>query len=186
MGDSQKCVYFVVQSIFAVKKKSTLFNIKDLVVYFLVAGTGAVVQLATGSFFRNYYGFTTSVALGYLVSSVVGFFLTKWFAFDARNTNKTRREMIKFGIVVFISFGITTGGATLVNIIFYSLFGQQTYKLPFQFLPAGWQEININEVTATTIAMGFSFISNYILHKTFTFRSTGFYDRAKTALHLNK
>lgn len=188
MGSSSKCTYFVAsrndQRIVA--KKSALFNLKDLIAYFIVAGTGAAVQLISGSFFRNYYGFTTSVALGYIVSSIVGFVLTKLFAFDARNTNQTRREMIKFGIVVFISFGITTGVATITNGIFDAIFGEKYLQIPLDFLPVQWRAINIREVSATIIAMGCSFVTNYILHKKFTFKSTGFYDRAKAALNLNK
>lgn len=168
------------------KKKSTLFNLKDLIVYFLVAGAGAGVQFIAGSFFRNYYGFTTSVALGYIASSIVGFILTKMFAFDARSTNKTRREMIKFGIVVFISFGITTGISTISLIIINTFFSEFHYAVSFAPIWDKSFDINVNESLSVLIAMGCSFVSNYILHKTFTFKSTGFYDRAKVALNLGK
>lgn len=179
-----------------VKKKTTLFNLKDLIVYFLVAGTGAAVQFAAGSFFRNYTDYSVSVSLGYIVSAIVGFVLTKMFAFDARNTNKTRREMVKFGIVVAISFGITVGFATLTLKILHASTGQDVmYALPFEKIPfllqlfpflSKFQEINVTEASATLVGMGLSFVSNYILHKTFTFKSTGFYDRAKAALNLGK
>jgi len=174
-----------------VSKKSALFNIKDLIVYFLVAGAGAAVQFLSGSFFRDFYGYTTSVALGYIVSSIVGFILTKLFAFDARNSSKTRREMVKFGIVVFISFGITVGVSTLSNSIIHSLVGEKYYTMYFSFipfLPERFHEftVNVNESLGLLIAMGVSFISNYILHKTFTFKSTGFYNRAKSMLKLGK
>ena len=163
-------------------QKSALFNPKDLIVYFLVAGTGAAVQVATGSFFRNYYGYTTSIALGYIVSSVVGFALTKFFAFDARNTSKTRREMVKFGMVVFISFGITTGVATASNFMLSSIQAERYYAVPIPSLYKFLGPIHVNESLGLLIAMGCSFIANYILHKTFTFKSTGFYDRAKAVL----
>ncbi|MFN4147162.1 MAG: GtrA family protein [Runella sp.] len=167
-------------------KKSTLFNLKDLIAYFLVAGTGVVVQFISGSFFRNFYGYSTSVSLGYLVSFVVGFILTKLFAFDARNTSKTRREMVKFGIVAIISWGITVGISALSLGIINALYPETVYELPFKSLSAKAREINVNEAVALLIAMGFSFMSNFILHKTFTFKSTGFYDRAKAALNLGK
>lgn len=169
------------------KKKSTLFNLKDLIVYFLIAGTGAAVQFIAGSFFRNYVNFYTSVSLGYIVSFFVGFVLTKLFAFDARNTNKTRREMVKFGIVACISFGITVGFAALtLQILHASNPADVIYNLPFEFIPIKYREVNVTEASSTLVGMGLSFVSNYILHKTFTFKSTGFYDRAKTVLNLGK
>lgn len=187
MGGCQKCVYFAHLFCTLVKKKTTLFNIKDLVVYFLIAGTGAVVQLASGSFFRNYVDFYTSVSLGYIVSFFVGFVLTKLFAFDARNTNQTRREMVKFGIVACLSFGITVGLSALSLELFHvSSPTDFIYPIPFDFIPAKSREINVTEATSTLVGMGFSFVSNFILHKTFTFRSTGFYDRAKAALNLGR
>jgi putative flippase GtrA len=170
-----------------VKKKTTLFNLKDLIVYFLIAGTGAAVQFVSGSFFRNYVDFYTSVSLGYIVSFFVGFILTKLFAFDARNTNKTRREMVKFGIVAGISFGITVGFAALTLQIFHASNPKDLiYTLPLEVIPAKSRDINVTEASATLVGMGLSFVSNYILHKTFTFKSTGFYDRAKAALNLGK
>ncbi|MEZ4901002.1 MAG: GtrA family protein [Spirosomataceae bacterium] len=167
------------------KNQSTLFNLKDLVVYFLIAGTGAAVQFISGSFFRNYTDFYVSVSLGYIVSFFVGFTLTKLFAFDARNTNKTRREMVKFGMVAFFSFGITVGFAALTLHLLHSSNPKDIlYQLPFDFIPIGSREVNVTEASSTLVGMGLSFISNYILHKTFTFKSTGFYDRAKAALNL--
>lgn len=165
------------------KNKTPLFNPKDIIVYFLIAGTGAAVQFASGSLFRNYYNYFTSISLGYVVSFVVGFFLTKAFAFDARNTNKTRREMVKFGMVALISYGITVGlAAVSLNIWHGSNPKDVIYNIPFTFIPQKYREINITEASSTLVGMGFSFMSNYILHKTFTFKSTGFYDRAKTIL----
>lgn len=168
-----------------VKNKTALFNPKDIIVYFLIAGTGAAVQFATGSFFRNYYDYFTSISLGYVVSFVVGFFLTKAFAFDARNTNKTRREMVKFGMVAVISYGITVGLAAVSLRIWHNSSPKDIiYNIPFSFLPPKYREINITEASSTLVGMGFSFMSNYVLHKTFTFKSTGFYDRAKAILPL--
>jgi len=170
-----------------VKNKSALFNLKDLIVYFLIAGTGAAVQFIAGSFFRHYTDFYSSVSLGYIVSFFVGFILTKLFAFDARNTNKTRREMVKFGIVACISFGITVGFAALTLFILHASNPVDViHRLPSSFAPLQSRDINVTEASSTLVGMGFSFISNYILHKTFTFKSTGFYDRAKAALNLGK
>jgi hypothetical protein len=40
----------------------------------------------------------------------------------------------------------------------------------------------VNDMICYLVGMGFSFVSNYILLKTFTFKSTGFYDRLKVLI----
>src|SRR5690606_39463604 len=78
-----------------------LVNKKDVLAYFFVAGTGALVQLLTSSLAQDWFGltFNQSINVAYPVSLVVGFILTKLFAFNVRNTNQTRREMVKFVMV---------------------------------------------------------------------------------------
>ena len=155
---------------------SKLLNKKDLIAYFLVAGTGATVQLIAGSILRNSFrlSYSTAVSLAYLISFVVGFVLTKMFAFDARNTNQTRREMLKFLMVATASWGITVFfSVTTLKFVETSL-GKNSMTLPFLSKP-----MNLNELGCQIVGMGFSFVFNYVLHKTFTFKSTGFYDRLK-------
>jgi putative flippase GtrA len=160
--------------------KSSLFNLKDLVAYFLVAGTGAVVQLGVGSFLRQTFSYRTSVALGYIASFVVGFILTKLFAFDVRNTAQTQREMIKFGMVSILSYFITVEGSVLLLSIITTFWPNTSFIIPL----INFKINNVNEFLATLTAMGLSFINNYILHKTFTFKSTGFYNRVKDYLKM--
>ncbi|WP_229362615.1 hypothetical protein [Flectobacillus sp. BAB-3569] len=52
------------------QKQSKLLNKKDFIAYFLVAGTGAVVQLVSGSILRNQFDLTygASVSYGYIIS----------------------------------------------------------------------------------------------------------------------
>ncbi|MDH4461561.1 MAG: GtrA family protein [Flectobacillus sp.] len=159
--------------------KSKLLNTKDLIAYFLVAGTGASVQLLSGSFLRNKFAlsYSTSVSLGYFIAFFVGFFLTKMFAFDARNTNQTRREMVKFMMVATGSWAVTWFFAVASLSFVESMFGKNYIVVPFFN-----KTINANELGCQVIGMGFSFVFNYIMHKTFTFQSTGFYDRLKTLL----
>ena len=156
--------------------KSNLLNKKDLIAYFLVAGTGAAVQLIAGSILRNnfHFSYSEAVSWAYLISFIVGFVLTKMFAFDARNTNQTRREMLKFMMVAGASWGITWFFAVGSLKFIANTFGQHSAILPFSKKP-----VNLNELGSQLIGMGFSFVFNYILHKTFTFKSTGFYDRLK-------
>jgi putative flippase GtrA len=156
--------------------KSKLLNKKDLIAYFLVAGTGAAVQLIAGSILRNNFqlSYTDAISWAYLISFIVGFVLTKMFAFDARNTNQTRREMLKFMMVAAGSWGITVFfSVTTLKFVEASL-GKNTMTLPFMNKP-----MNVNELGCQVVGMGVSFVFNYILHKTFTFKSTGFYSRLK-------
>ena len=156
--------------------KSDLINKKDLIAYFLVAGRGAAVQLIAGSILRNtfHFSYSSAVSLAYLISFIVGFVLTKMFAFDARNTNQTRREMLKFMMVAVGSWGITVFFSVTSLKFVESTLGKNTITLPFSEKP-----MNLNELGCQVVGMGVSFVFNYILHKTFTFRSTGFYDRLK-------
>ncbi len=158
------------------QKQSKLLNKKDLIAYFLVAGTGAVVQLVSGSILRNQFDLTygASVSYGYIISFFVGFTLTKMFAFDARNSNQTRREMVKFMMVAAGSWGVTWFFAVASLSFVNQMLGERTFTLPVL-----QKSINPNELGCQIVGMGFSFIFNYIMHKTFTFRSTGFYNRLK-------
>lgn len=155
---------------------SKLLNQKDLIAYFLVAGTGAAVQLIAGSILRNklQLSYADAVSWAYLISFIVGFILTKMFAFDARNTNQTRREMLKFLMVATGSWGITVFFSVTTLKFVEALLGKNTVTLPFIAKP-----MNLNELGCQVVGMGVSFVFNYILHKTFTFKSTGFYDRLK-------
>ena len=155
---------------------SKLLNKKDLIAYFLVAGTGAAVQLIAGSILRNnfHFSYSEAVSLAYLISFIVGFTLTKMFAFDARNTNQTRREMLKFMMVATASWGITVFFSVTTLKYVESALGKHSIILPFTNKPS-----NLNELGCQLVGMGVSFVFNYVLHKTFTFRSTGFYDRLK-------
>lgn len=161
------------------QKKGKIFNAKDLIAYFLVAGTGAVVQLICSSLIQDWFNLTfqQSIWPSYLASFVVGFTLTKLFAFDARRTNQTRREMVKFLMVALFSGFVTDIFTRIAYHISSNNFDVFLYQLP-----GSSKEINVNEMICYIIGMGFSFMSNYILHKTFTFKSTGFYNRLKVLI----
>ena len=160
-------------------KKSTLFNKKDLVAYFLIAGAGAIVQLVCGGLLKDWFklNYEATILPAYFISVIVGFTLTKLFAFDARKTQQTNREMIKFLMVATFSGFITW----FFSVMPYKLL--QTFMSDFYLqIPFAYKKINVTQILTTTTGMGFSFISNYVLHKTFTFKSSGFYDRFKDLL----
>lgn len=160
---------------------SKLFNHRDVIAYFIVAAIGASIQLLAGSLLQEWFGVTYIQALlvGYLVAFVAGFFLTKLFAFNAKNSAQTKREAVKFTVVSIVSGIITVYGSSL----FYTLSVTQlkAYNL---LLPFSVKTVNVNKLIAQIAAMGLSFISNYILHKRFTFHQTGFYERLKRLLNL--
>lgn len=160
------------------KKNNKIFNPKDLIAYFIVAGTGALIQLISSSLLQDWFNvsYSISIVYSYLIGLVVGFVLTKLFAFDARKTNKTRREMVKFFMVALFSMGVT-----FVFSVGSFYLSTEFFKIPIREIkiPGASKDVNINQMVCYIIGMGFSFMSNYILHKTFTFKSTGFYDRLK-------
>lgn len=159
--------------------KNDLINIRDVFAYFLVASAGVIVQLLVGSLSQEWFNlsFRESLILGYVLASIVGFILTKMFAFSNRSAEKSRREMIKFTLVTFLSFGITVYGSDFLFSISEMAFGVYTHTIPYSV-----KTVNINQLFSQIICMGVSFISNYTLHKTFTFQNTGFYDRLKKLL----
>jgi putative flippase GtrA len=96
------------------------------------------------------------------------------FAFNARQTKQTQREMIKFLLVATFSGFVTW----LFSVMPYSIISR-TYADYFIQIPYSIKRINVTQVGTTVNGMGFSFMSNYVLHKSFTFKSSGFYDRFK-------
>ncbi|MEN9362755.1 MAG: hypothetical protein RI903_63 [Bacteroidota bacterium] len=157
-------------------KKSNLFNQKDLLAYFFIAGAGAIVQLVSGGLIKDWFKipYESSILPAYFISLVVGFILTKLFAFDARKSQQTNREMIKFLIVATFSGFVTW----FFSILPYRFLQTITTDYFFQ-IPYSYKKVNITQISTTLTGMGFSFVSNFVLHKTFTFKSSGFYDRFK-------
>jgi len=159
--------------------QNNLFNPRDLIAYFIVAGIGFLIQLLAGSILQDWFALSYRQALfiGYGVAFISGFFLTKLFAFNARNSTQTRRQAVKFSLVAIVSCLITVYGASSLYQLSIDLWGNIQGKIPYSY-----KHMNINKLAAQVVAMGTSFISNYVLHKTFTFADTGFYDRLKRLL----
>jgi putative flippase GtrA len=158
------------------KNQSSLFNRKDLIAYFIIAGIGAVIQLLAGGLLKDWFrmSYESTILPAYFVSLLVGFVLTKLFAFNARQTKQTQREMIKFLMVATFSGFVTW----FFSVLPYSYIARH-YPDFFIQIPYSIKRVNITQVGTTMNGMGFSFVSNYVLHKSFTFKSSGFYDRFK-------
>ncbi len=160
---------------------SGLFNRRDVIAYFIVAAIGASLQLIAGSLLQDWFQLSYQEALfvGYLVAFLAGFFLTKLFAFNAKNSAQTKREVVKFTLVSIISCFITVYGSSLLYDYSTSKFEMLTFLIPFSV-----KEVNLNKLASQLVGMGLSFINNYTLHKSFTFRNTGFYEKLKNLLSL--
>ncbi len=157
-------------------KKQALFNQKDLFAYFVVAGLGACVQLLAGGLIKDWFrvSYEDSILPAYFIALVVGFFLTKLFAFNARQSKQTRREMLKYLLVASFSGIITWLFSTIPYEYIHARYPDFYFLIPYSV-----KRLNITQILTTLHGMGFSFFFNYILHKTFTFKSSGFYDRLK-------
>lgn len=160
---------------------SELFNRRDVLAYFVVAAIGASLQLIAGSLLQEWFQVTYLQALliGYLIAFVVGFFLTKLFAFNAKNSAKTNREAIKFTLVSIVSCLITVYGSAFLYDYSTKRLALLTITIPYSV-----KLVNLNKLLSQIAGMGLSFVNNYVLHKSFTFRNTGFYEKLKRLLNL--
>jgi putative flippase GtrA len=156
-----------------------VFNKKDLFAYFIVAGIGAIIQFPVSSILQDWFdiSFTVSVRFAYWTSLIVGFFLTKLFAFDVRNTEQTKREMLKFILVGLFAGEVMTFTANILLQVINSLNSASLINIPFSK-----KLFNINQFMSHSGSMVSSFITNYYLHRVFTFKSTGFYNRLKSLI----
>ena len=94
-----------------------------------------------------------------------------------KNTTQSKRQIVKYSMVSILSCLITVYGSAILYDLSNQRLGAFTFLIPFSV-----KEVNLNKLFSQVVAMGASFLSNYILHKQFTFRDTGFYDRLKQLL----
>lgn len=137
---------------------------KDLITFFLIAIVGASVNFFSRKIlYSKFFPFALSEIPSYFTGMVIGFVLTKQFAFNAKGSGNTRREMVKYVIITIIALGVT---------IFTSVPALYALNTYFPSL-----SLSLRESIAHLTGMGFSFVANFIGHKLFTFRSTGMYNR---------
>lgn len=153
-------------------KKLSASNIKELISYFFVAASGVIIQLIVSSITQHYFAFNfeDSVTIGYIVAFVFGFFLTKIFAFGKKDSKNSSREAIKFLFVSIFSGLITVKGAFYGKFLFGSIPFLRTNFLLMD------KTIDVVELFSHFFGMGLSFVLNFVSHKYFTFRTTGFYN----------
>lgn len=145
---------------------------KSFFSFFLTALFGASVNFFSQILYRKSFDYSTSVFLGYLTATVVSFVPTKLFAFSAKRTGNTGREMIKFVIIALVAWGVQVGVAVATL--------EWIANPYFPNVTMFWREKGSH-----VVGMGFSFLANYFGHKLLTFRSTGMYDkiRSKSSRH---
>lgn len=156
--------------------KNLFDKYKSLIVYFLAAGSGVIVQFLVASFCIRYFSFEFEKALfwGFISSIPVGFVLSKIFAFESKSSGNTTREIFKFLLVLIISGFITVKGSSYTLQFLTSVFGHVKTLIPIinvEFNPIG--------TFSHFFGMGLSFIFNFFTHKKFTFVETGLYDKLK-------
>ena len=139
---------------------------KSFFTFFLTALLGATVNFVSQIIYRKFFNFDTSVLLGYLTATVVSFIPTKNYAFSAKETGNTGREMIKFLAIALVAWGVQVGVAVATL--------NWVANPYFPTVSLFWRE-----KTSHVVGMGFSFLANYFGHKLLTFRSTGMYDKLK-------
>lgn len=140
---------------------------KSFFSFFLTALFGASVNFFSQILYRKSFDYSTSVFLGYLTATVVSFVPTKLFAFSAKQTGNTGREMIKFVIIALVAWGVQVGVAVATL--------EWIANPYFPSISTFWREKGSH-----VVGMGFSFLANYFGHKLLTFRSTGMYDKIRS------
>jgi putative flippase GtrA len=154
--------------------KKVFQQYKSLIIYFFIAGSGVIVQFIVSSFcIRNLnFPFQKAVMWGFVVSVPVSFILSKLFAFEAKGSGNTQREMIKYFMVLLISLLITVKGAYYTLQLLTFFFGELKLQIPFTqhyFNPIG----NLSQLAG----VGMSFVFNFITHRKFTFVETGLFGK---------
>ncbi|WP_353719465.1 GtrA family protein [Dyadobacter sp. 676] len=141
-----------------------LFNRRDLIAYFIVAATGALSNLLVATLLQEWFtiSYKTALFTGYWFSFVVGYFLTRLFAFNARNTTQTRRQIVKFTLVSVLSCLITVYGSAILYDISKSWPGTFVFVIPFSV-----KEVNLNKLFSQIAAMGVSFFKQCAARITF-------------------
>jgi len=168
-------------------------TVKNFAVYFIIACAGVSSNIVSATFLRRKFdvGFGSSIVLGYLVGMVVGFTLTKLFAFNARNSGNITRELIKFFLVSMVALTVTWFFSEIILRVINFWFG--AYPTTQFHLEALVGEVSqmVNDFIGIPLSLAFidrllfsnlggicfGFFANFFGHKYFTFKTTGFYDR---------
>jgi putative flippase GtrA len=168
-------------------------SVRNFAVYFFIACAGVTSNIFTSTLLRRQFdtGFGSSIVLGYLTGMVVGFVLTKLFAFNARNSGNVTREAIKFFLVSMVALTVTWIFSELILRIVNFWFGNYpNTQFLLEALVGEFSKL-VEDLTGFSISLAFidrllfcnlggicfGFFANFFGHKYFTFKTTGYYDR---------
>jgi putative flippase GtrA len=168
-------------------------SVRNFAVYFLIACAGVTSNIISATFLRRQFevGFGSSIVLGYLTGMVVGFVLTKLFAFNARNSGNVTREAIKFFLVSMVALTVTWIFSELILRVVNTWF--ERYPNTQALLEALVGEVTkmTTDVSGFSISLAFidrllfsnlggicfGFFANFFGHKYFTFKTTGLHEK---------
>lgn len=156
-------------------------RLKGFAVYFGVACVGFSVNVISRIIYSKWLGipYSVSVTLAYLTAMVVGFVLTKMFAFGAKNSGNSKREAVKFFAVSMVALVVTLVFSQIALIInnIYIHKNPEVHEQVRQTMVSLKLTVVDRELASHLFGIGFGFFANYFGHKLFTFRSTGTWDR---------
>lgn len=167
--------------------------LRNFAVYLGIACIGVGSNLITATILRKSFGvnFGSSIVLGYLSGMIIGFFLTKAFAFNARNSGNATREAIKFFMVSMVALTVTwffseislrVINAWFVRVpVTQSLLEALVKETSNGFSGLIGMKLSLafidRQLFANLGGIGFGFFANFFGHKYFTFKSTGLFER---------
>lgn len=168
-------------------------TVKNFAVYLLIACSGVAVNLIAATLLRLHlqFGFGSSIVSGYLTGMVWGFFMTKLFAFNARNSGNVTREAVKFFMVSMVALTVTwLSSEVLLRIskAWFEFYPDSQYHLQglVEEIARMCSDLSGLKISLTFIdrflfanigGICFGFFANFFGHKYFTFKTTGYYDR---------
>lgn len=168
-------------------------SVRHLTIYLMIACAGVGSNVVSATFLRRQMGtgYGSSIVLGYLTGMVVGFVLTKLFAFNARHSGNVIREAIKFFMVSMVALCVTWFFSELIlRVVNYYFNHYPQAQIHLEALVGDLTEL-VGDVSGIPIKLafidrqlfshlggiGFGFFANFFGHKYFTFKTTGYYHR---------
>lgn len=168
-------------------------SVRHLSVYLLIACAGVGSNVVAATLLRRQFGtgYGSSIVLGYLTGMVIGFVLTKLFAFNARNSGNVVREAIKFFMVSMVALCVTWFFSELIlRLVNYYFSHYPSAQIHLEALVGDLSQLT-HDITGLPLKLafidrqlfshlggiGFGFFANFFGHKYFTFKTTGVYNR---------
>lgn len=156
-------------------------RLKELISYFGVAGVAYGFNVGSRIIYNDYLGlsFEASITLAYGTGMVVAFTLSKLFLFGAKGSGNLYKELAKFVLVSTAAWFVT---------LQFALFALKINNYYLQEHPEvhAWAKTNIGKLgfkfldrrlLSHVFGTGFGFVTNFIGHKLFTFRSTNILEK---------